>query len=473
MTTSTPAHAVVVGGGLAGLSAALDCADAGLRVTVVERRPRLGGLTWSFEHDGHWVDNGQHVFLRCCTEYRSFLERIGAAGDVELQERLDIAVIQPSSDGGPPSISRLRRDAAPAPLHLARSLVRFAPLTITERLRLGQAVLPLRRLRLGDPALDGETFGSWLRRHGQSARAIRRLWDLITVATVNLPADEASLAVGAKVFQTGLLTDRDAADIGWARVPLGQLHGGRAGRALADAGAEVRLGERVLAIETGQGRPGFAVRTGHGTLEADAVIVAVAHDALAGLLPPATVASQERLIGLGTSPIVNVHVIYDRPVMAWPLAAAVDSAAQWVFDRTRSSGMGTPGGHGPSGPVGSQPQYLAVSLSSAEREMGRHPDDLGATITRELPRLFPAARDAEVLDVMVTKERAATFRAVPGTARLRPPAVTAVAGLAVAGSWTDTGWPATMEGAVRSGRAAARAVITATGLTRLLPEEVA
>ncbi len=227
---------VVVGGGLAGLSAALESADAGARVTLLERRHRLGGLTWSFEHRGRMVDNGQHVFLRCCEAYLGFLERIGAADDVELQDRLDVTALDAGGPGGEPSRGRLHRNDLPAPLQLGWSLLRYRHLTPVERLRLGRAVLPLRRADLRDPALDQETFAGWLRRHGQSDHAIANLWDLICVATVNLPSSEASAAVAAMVFQVGLLTDPRAADIGWSRVPLGELHGRRAGEALAAAG---------------------------------------------------------------------------------------------------------------------------------------------------------------------------------------------------------------------------------------------
>ncbi len=278
---------VVVGGGLAGITAALSCADSGARVTLIERRPHLGGLTRSFRHGDWTFDNGQHVFLRCCTAYLDLLERIGASSEVTMQDRLDLPVVKP---GGP--TSRIRRQARlPAPLHLAGSLVRYRHLPVTDRLKLGWAVLPLSRLDLDDPALDGVTFGHWLEAHGQSPRAIAALWDLITIPTVNLPAAEASLAVAAKVFQTGLLTDPTAADIGWSAIPLGRLHGERGENALRGAGAEILTGERVTAIDEGAG---FTVRTEHHDIEADAVVVALPHDALPAILPPGALADAGR-----------------------------------------------------------------------------------------------------------------------------------------------------------------------------------
>lgn len=453
-------HVVVVGGGLAGIAAALDCADAGARVTLVERRRRLGGLTWSYEREGRWIDNGQHVFLRCCTAYLDWLGRIGSAGDVELQRRLDVTVLR-AAQGTTPRRARLHRNDLPAPLHLAAALLRFGHLPWPDRLRIGMAAIPLRRVDPGDPAADRETFGAWLARHGQSPHAIAALWDLITVATVNLPAAEASLAMGAKVFRTGLLGEAGAADIGWARIPLGQLHGDRARAALGKANAEIITGARVDAVAATQS--GVAVRLEGARIDADAVVVAVPHTEVAALLPAGALADPAGLAGLGLSPIVDVHLVYDRPVSALPLFAALDSPVQWVFDRTASSGM----------PAGDGRQYLAVSLSAADEHMGTRPDALAELVAAELRRLLPAARHARILDASATKERAATFRAVPGTGRLRPKAATNIPGIYLAGAWTDTGWPATMEGAVRSGRAAARSALIGAGQTRALPQEVA
>ena len=438
MSASRP-HVAVIGGGLAGIAAALECADLGARVTLLERRGRLGGLTWSFQHGGRWVDNGQHVFLRCCDEYQWFLGRIGAAGDVQLQDRLDIPVVSPApAPGGRPRVARLRRPAVrvPAPLHLAGSLIRYRHLGVRDRLALGLAVAPLRRLRLDDPSLDGETFAAWLARHGQSPAAVSALWDLITVPTVNLGASEASLAVAAKVFQTGLLGDPAAADIGWSRVPLGRLHGDNAAAALARSGVEVRLAARVERVEPSGA--GFSVLGPTLSVDADAVVVAVPHDDAGGVLPPGAVPGQDRLGELGSSAVVDVHLVYDRPVMTWPLMAGVGTPLQWVFDRTASSGME---------PGPGRPQYLAVSFSAADHLLGRRPEELAGWVAAELPRLLPVAGEARLVDSLVTKERRATFRAVPGTARLRRGPRTSWPGLTLAGAWTDTGWPATMEGA--------------------------
>ncbi len=426
-------RAVVVGGGLAGITAALACADAGADVTLVERRARLGGLTWSSRRNGLWFDNGQHVFLRCCTEYVALLARLGVTDLVELQDRMTVPVLAP---GGPAAV--IRRSSLPAPLHLAGSLLRYQHLPLGDRLRLGPAVRALMRVDPDDPASDATTFDAWLRAHHQGPRAIGALWELITLPTVNLPAAEASLALAARVFRTGLLDDNAGGDIGWSRVPLQHLHGDAATAALAGAGVEVVLSTSVSRVD------GTTVDSDAGTFAADAVILAVPHDVAAALVPAGLLEAPERL---GASAIVNVHLVLDRRVMDQPMAAVVDSPLQFVFDRTESSGA-TDG------------QCLAVSLSAADAYLGWRSSDLVHHMVGALGDVFPAARAASVRDASVVREPRATFRGAPGTARLRPAATTSVPGLFLAGAWGATGWPATMEGAVRSGRAAAHAALS-------------
>ncbi|MGH8988525.1 MAG: FAD-dependent oxidoreductase, partial [Acidimicrobiales bacterium] len=293
MSAAAGARVVVVGGGLAGMATALAAADAGAQVTLFEKRQHLGGLTWSFERKGLVFDNGQHVFLRCCSAYRGFLDRIGAADKVNLQRALEVPVLSPSGRS-----ARIARTAAPlpSPLHLAPALLAYRHLSLAERARLARPVLALRSLTLDDPELDKETFGAWLARHGQSRRAIERLWDLVVLPTVNVSSAQASLSLAAKVFRTGLLDSVDGADIGWAAVPLGELHGAHGSRALESAGVEVVLGAVVEGVETvgdvgtpgaGSGGP-LAVRAGDRRVVADAVVVALPHDAAPGILPPGT-----------------------------------------------------------------------------------------------------------------------------------------------------------------------------------------
>ncbi len=428
---------VVVGGGLAGMAAALGLADAGHDVVVVERRSRLGGLTSSFQRGGLWFDNGQHVFLRCCTEYRAFLDRIGATELFHLQDRLDVPVLAP---GGP--TSRLARSPLPAPFHLGPALARYRHLRLVERAAAVRGALALRRLDPDDPALDGVTFGSWLADHGQSPNAVAHLWELIARPTLNLTVNEAALGPAVKVFRTGLLDRADAADIGWARAPLGVAHGEHGVAALEGAGVELVTGAAVEAIDVGDSA---TVRLADRTITGDAVVLATAHDVAAALLPAGALAPGVDPAQLGTSPVVDVHLVLDRRVTDLAFAAVVDSPVQFVFDRTEPAGA-TAG------------QVLAVSLSAAEQDLATRPDVLVDRMTTALTDVLPAMGGARVLDSVVTKERAATFRAVPGSAAHRATTRTRIPGLFVAGAWTATGWPATMEGAVRSGNAAVAAI---------------
>ncbi|MER5811566.1 hydroxysqualene dehydroxylase HpnE [Streptomyces sp. NPDC002033] len=442
-------RAVVVGGGLAGVTAALQLADAGLRVTLLEGRPRLGGLAFSFQRGDLTVDNGQHVYLRCCTAYRWFLDRVEGAALAPLQDRLDVPVLDVAHPAGP-RLGRLRRSALPVPLHLAASLARYPHLSLADRLSVGRAALALRRLDPADPALDGLDFATWLARYGQSPRTIEALWDLVGIATLNATADRSSLGLAAMVFKTGLLSENGAADIGWARVPLGDLHDTLARKALDAAGVRTELRSRVTCLSrTDEGH--WRVDTEEESLRAGTVVLAVPQREAHALLPPGALADPDKLLDIATAPILNVHVVYDRKVLRQPFFAALGTPVQWVFDRTDASGL-TDGG-----------QYLALSQSVAQDDIDEPVSVLRAKYLPELERLLPAARGAKVRDFFVTRERTATFAPTPGVGRLRPGHRTDTPGLYLAGAWTATGWPATMEGAVRSGLGAARAALETLG----------
>ncbi|MGD9990913.1 hydroxysqualene dehydroxylase HpnE [Pseudonocardia sp.] len=452
----------VVGGGLAGVAAALRCADAGARVTLWESRARLGGVAGSFRRGELDVDTGQHVVLRCCTSYLAFLDRLGVRDAVTLQDRLDIPVLAP---GARPS--RLRRNGLPAPLHLGAALLRYAPVPRADRLRVLRAALALGRVDPASAEADARGFGDWLAAHGQSARAVETLWDLVGIATLNARAADASLALAATVFQLGLLTDTAAGDLGWARVPLGRLHDDAARRALEAAGVDVRTSAKVRSLTAGPDGWRVAVAPTHEThaqagpgdgsggeeeIVVDRIVSAVPPTVAARLLPEGAFdLPQGWAERLGSSPIVGVHVVYDRRVLHHDVAAAVDSPVQWMFDRTGSSG--TRAVH----PAGAQ--YVVVSLSAADDLVGTPLAALRELMLPALAAVLPDAASARVLDFFVTREPHATFRAAPGQAALRPGPVTALPGLTVAGAWTATGWPATMEGAVRSGEAAAAAAL--------------
>jgi len=466
---------VVVGGGLAGIAAALDCAAAGASATVVEVRRRLGGAAYSFERNGLEMDNGQHVFLRCCLAYRALLRRLGSDQLVRLQPRLEIPVLKP---GSAPVV--LRRSSLPAPLHLAGALARYRHLSVGQRLAAARAAIALMRLdRAGGAGADAEdetaTFGDWLARHGQGPDAVSALWDLISLPTLNLPAAQASLALSAFVFQTGLLSAADAGDIGFHAATLSRTIAEPAERALRQAGAELRLGWRAEQLrrtadgfellgrgqrdagdgqrpEPDEGEEPRPAGVDAESLRADAVIVALPHSRAATLLEPLLGPLSRRLRRLGSSPIVNLHVLYDRQVCDVGFAAGIGTPVQYIFDRTAAAGA----------PAGSQ--YLAISLSGAEREMQMSVPALRERYLPALRQLLPRAAAATVELFVATREHAATFRAAPGVGALRPPAPTAIPGLALAGAWTATGWPATLEGAVLSGHAAAASALKALGI---------
>jgi squalene-associated FAD-dependent desaturase len=448
---------VVVGGGLAGITAAIALADQGHRVTVLEARPRLGGATYSFQRGSLTVDTGAHVLLRCYGRYQDLLGRLEVLDLITMQDRLDVPVLAP---GQRPA--RLRRGLrGPAPLHLLPALAGYRVLPVAERFRAVLAARALHGVDPDDPATDAVTFGAWLRRHGQSPSAVARLWGLLTVAALNIGPEQASLALAARVFRTGLLDGVRAGDIGVPRVPLSSLHDQPARAAFSRLGIRLHTGDRVRGISAaGQG---LIVRTDAGSLEADAVVVAVPHAAAAALVPDAAAPQRQRWEELGDAAIINVHVLYDRPVTALPLAAVLDSGTWWMFDRTAA-------GAGPSAGGG---QYLVSSLSAADEQIKSPTEQIRNRHLAALTAVLPEARHARVVDSFVTREPHATFRQGAGSARLRPTAATNWPNLVLAGAWTATGWPDTMEGAVRSGLAAVQTLTPSLHASQMKREVIA
>ena len=411
-------RAVVVGGGLAGLAAALELADEGHDVTLLEARPTLGGAVQTLparEGDpSPPPDNGQHIALGCFTAYLAFLERVGQSGRVR---RGPLALPVVGSDG---RVATIRAGVA--------ALLRYGHLSLGDRIAVARATRALARLQPREH--DGITFAALLRRLGQSEAAIDRFWDVFVRPALNLRSDEVAASVAIFTVRTAFLGAPGASDLVLPTAPLGAMHGEAAGHALVAAGATVRTRARVAALD------------GDAALLADGG--RIPGDVFALALPPGETARllEEPDPELADSPIVSVHLLLDRPLLRSPLAALVGSPAHWVFDRGLLTGARPPTG-----------QYLTVVASGAP--------DLAATRGRELVELMAAELvsrlgPAEVLWSRVSREPAATFAARPGTAARRPGVETTRPNVARAGAWTDTGWPATMESAVRSGRAAAR-----------------
>jgi hydroxysqualene dehydroxylase len=400
----------VVGGGLSGLAAALEIVDAGHEVEVHEARPTLGGAVQTLpEREGDPPpppDNGQHIALGCFTEYLGFLDRIGEGGSYRRQ-RLQLPVI------GVDARVAVIEPSLPA-------LVRYAHLSLRDRLRIP---LVTARCRSAEPR-PGETFGALLRRLGASDAAVDRFWDVFIRPALNLPADEASATAGLFTVRTALLGPRAASDLILPARPLGAMHGDAAGNALEQRGAAIRAGGRVESLDD---------------LDADAFVVA---------LPPAESARllKDEEPRLEPSPIVSVHLLFDRQLLPTSLAALLGSPAHWVFDRGQLTGHVPPEGG----------QYLTVVSSGVPDLLEIRGKALVDLMAKELTTRLG---NAELLWSRVSREPSATIALRPGADAERLGPETGRENVVRAGAWTSTGWPATMEGAVRSGLAAARRLL--------------
>ena len=440
--------AIVVGGGLAGITAACELADAGLRVTLLEKRQFLGGRSYSYRdgRSGVEVDNGQHVFLGCCTEYISLLKRLEVYDKVRLQKRLRVPVIDKVWGESVLASS----PAFPPPLHLMPSLLRFKSISPVEKLMAGYAFAQIQSTdRSKHPELDRITFGDWLRARRQSMRSIRTIWNLIVQPTLNDDVWRVSADLALMVFQEGFLRSRDGANVGWAKVGLSTLLGHAAQRYIEDRGGEVRFGTGIDGVEVEGGAVSRVVADGD-ELTADHYVLALAWKDALGVLPEA-VADEPPFAAIRSiepAPIVNVHLWYDRPVWDRDFAAFLNTPLQWAFNKSRLHGLEGAG------------QYIDISLSGARDVIDVSGDEVIASFRKEVDALFPAARGSTLERSLVVKQRDATFAAAPGVSALRPKQRTPVAGLHLAGDWTDTGWPSTMESAVRSGVLAAREVLS-------------
>ncbi|MBU0596224.1 hydroxysqualene dehydroxylase HpnE [Candidatus Bipolaricaulota bacterium] len=428
-------RAVVIGGGFAGVAAACRLAGDGHRPILLERAPRLGGRAGSYvdRETGETIDYGHHVLMHCCTASRGFLARIGASDAVRFQLGLRIPIL---CDG---RTTLLRSSLLPGPAHLAPSLLAYRPIPMRDRLRVLRAGAALLLPCQGDEA----SFRKWLGRHGQSEVSIERLWDPISIATLNAPADRVSVPAARQVFRDGFFVP-GGANIGLFARPLSEIFDqARAYLERHEAVSRTRadVAHILLSENTVRG-----VRLADGELiECDAVVAAVPPDALRGMLEDGgdLTKNVDRAALLEPSPIVDVHVWFDRPVMEEPFVIAVDAPIQTVFDLGRLHDSGRPSGH------------VVVSQSAAVDWMRLSSEEIGERVVEALRELLPSARGADCLRRRVIKHPRATFVPSPGSDALRPKAKTPVEGLFLAGDWTATGWPSTIDGAIRSGVAAA------------------
>jgi squalene-associated FAD-dependent desaturase len=454
-----PPHVVIVGGGLAGLAAASGLVGRGLRITLLESRPRLGGRASSFTDPvtDELVDNCQHVSMACCTNLADFCQRVGVADLF----RCEPAVVFLGPEG---RVSRLRAGLGPAPFHLTESFLSASYLNWSDKLRVGYG---LACLALGPDERPGESFADWLRRHRQSARTIDLFWSTVLVSALNEQLDQMDFGHARKVFVDGFLSTRTGFQMELPLVPLGELYGSRLEEWLREHGVEVRLTTGVRAIdcdEDGTLRE-VVLRTG-APLAADFVVLAVSFDRVHGLLADSLTTRIPDLLGvelLQSSPITGIHLWLDRPVCPFDHVVTPGRLVQWIFNHTAIQGRAAPRSSAASG---SEPgssshdsQYLQVVISASYDLLPLDKVTIRDAVLADLAEIWPVAREARLLRWWVVTEHGATFAVRPGVDRLRPPQRTPVDGLFLAGDWTDTGWPATMEGAVRSGYLAAQGIL--------------
>lgn len=436
---------LVIGGGLAGLAAASALAQAAFSVTVAESRSRLGGRASSFTDPGtgQLVDNCQHVSMRCCTNLRHFFETVGTAHFLETHRILWFM----SADG---RASRFGGDPLPAPFHLARALVQAHFLSWRDKLQIVRGLRALAR----DTGPDDPPFTEWLAAHRQSARVVERFWGVVLTSALNESPDRVGLRYARKVLVDGFLGHPRAFEVEVPRVPLARLYGDECARWFERRGVKlsVNMAVRCLEVEAGM-VSGAQLRSGE-VVTADWYVAALPFERLLEVLPDAVVHEHGCFSGLRHlehSPITSVHLWYDRPVLTRPHVVLVGCTGQWVFNRGRSA----PGEF-----------YVQVVVSAARQLRALDCDAVQRLVSEEMARLFPAARPEALRRCRVVSEHKATFSAVPGVDAWRPPQQTPIRNLFLAGDWTATGWPATMEGAVRSGYLAAEAVCTQAGRPR-------
>ncbi len=433
---------VIIGAGLAGLAAAQALAERGFCIVLLESRNRAGGRAGSFidQATGQLIDACQHVSMGCCTNFAHFCRTAGIAHRLAAQPALYF--MTPDR-----RVSTFAADRLPAPLHLARAFLSAHFLSPGDKARIAWGLF---RLRRASPD-DDRPFADWLRRHRQTRRTIERFWGLVLVSALNEDVERLGLRYARKVFVDAFLGHPRGFVVEVPTVPLGRLYGDELPAWLARHGVELRLGTAVQRIVLEEGRAvGVELRPGE-QVPAEHVLSAVPFDRLLRLLPEEVIASQSYfadLRRLETSPITSVHLWYDRPVLALPHVVLVGCLGQWLFNRGESS----PGEH-----------YVQVVVSAARAFRGLGHDEVRRRITEEMARLFPTAARAELRRARVVTEHQATFSAVPGVDQWRPVQASPVPGLFVAGDWTRTGWPATMEGAVRSGYLAAEALLARSG----------
>jgi squalene-associated FAD-dependent desaturase len=434
---------IIVGGGFAGLSAGVELAGRGLRVRLLEQKPHLGGRARSFRDPatGSTVDNGQHLFMGCYHATRRFLETIGTLDRVRFQPRLEVKFLDA---GG--RLTALRCPRLPAPWHLLAGVMLSRSFAASEKmqvLRLGRTLASSRAPRNGAGRLS---VAAWLEREGQSENLRRNFWDLICIAAMNEDPKVASAELFERVLRLALFASPEDSRLGIARAGLSECYTRAASDFITARGGSVELARSVTGLLISEGIC-RGVQTGAESIEAEAVICAVPWVQLTTLVPGELLRSDPfftNILSLRPAPIISINLWFDKPITELEFAGLRGTTIQWLFNKGKILGTGE--------------HYISLVLSGAPEHIGRSKEDLLAVATDELRQLLPGARDAKLVHSLVLKERFATFSPSWEADALRPAARTPVRGLYLAGDWTATGLPATIEGAVQSGYTAARAV---------------
>jgi zeta-carotene desaturase len=438
----------VVGGGLAGLAAGCALSDAGHSVKLFERRPFVGGRASSYEHPGtdEVIDNCQHVLVGCCTNLIDLYRRSGVADQIRWYDRLFF--MEP---GGRRSV--LSPGPLPAPLHSSLAFMNFQVLNLSEKAAIGRALMSFVQ---GIPADDSERFSDWLVRHRQPQRAIDRFWRPVLVSALNEEVDRVSVKYAAHVFHDSFLASAEAGRMGVPAVPLSDLYG-KCADYIRERGGEILLRTSVDGVREGE-RGGWVVSAADVAHAVDAVVIALSFGGMQRLLPqmPAGVVRDNldaKLQHFESSPITGIHLWFDREVTALEHAVLLDTTIQWMFQKSKIQ----PQRHGGRG------SYLELVVSASRSLVNMQRQEIIDLAMSELAMFFPRVKEAKLEKAAVVKEVHATFSCTPGLDAFRPQVKTGWPGVFLAGDWTATGWPATMEGAVRSGYLAAEGVARAAG----------
>ena len=463
--TPTPSQAsvAIAGGGLAGLAAACALSDAGFRVTVLEKRPFLGGRASSYEHPGtgEVVDNCQHVLFRVCTNLVEFYERIGMAGQIRWYDRMTF--IEP---GG--RTSTMKSSFLPAPMHTAPSFFAFPFLSSTDKLAIARALVPLTLTVQQD---TGKSFQEWLDHHGQTKNAVARFWHPILISALSEDLDRISVSAAAQVVRESMKSPA-ARQMGVPALPLTDLYNA-AGDYVRARGGVLRFRCPLESFSADGSKIRLRARTGlEGSEEAfDYLVLALPFDTLDRVLPNAPESSpiREKISHFENSPITGIHLWFDRQISDLDHAVLLDRTIQWMFHKSRLQPVRAQAGNGAS--AGS---YIELVVSASKSLIEKSRSEIVDLALAEVREFFPAARAASLLKSTVIKEVNATYSPRPGIDAYRPTPMTGWGRVFLAGDWTATGWPATMEGAVRSGYLAAEMLARNAGheahfLSRDLP----